>query len=1730
MGDRERVRTLLSTSNVCVLERDACGRIALQHAVVTENLKIAKRLLRRQDAKLQVHVRDNSGRTALHYALEKMEMLACHRCEGSGIPALVTVEMREECKRYRRLWKLADNMLELFCISNLEEECNWDGIKCESLKLLDMRCRGDVWDACRSGDLERLQTLVKIYDCTKEVWELSELKKTLLHEASEYRQLQVVYFLISTVGVPVLTQDTSGCTALHCAARRGYVDVCQLQFGKLTAIDKENIQLHEATEELALLQDVNGRTALHWCLLGVCDSLSRIQVGEFLAQACSAALHICDHNSVFPLHLAIWRGDLELVQLFISLGASIYTTSVSSNQPERLDEKEKASWAPCGIIFQRHDLRKIQKAAPQVKPINPSVGTVGNNARRINTPDWENFRHPVESLWYWNRRTSPRGQKKMAKNMKTEGSKQALRDEELGCRKYGGICDDCKVIDSHEVTKKSSRTSENYPWHLLPYLLLALRVGALKWNKSDSRRAIIKLLLMNGVNPDGATSGEDQQLYSQNQSALSEGLRSCQRGPEILLMLLQYGAEQINAQAIVQWCSSTSLTEANQVETALSQILSVKGIRDNCEVVTMLFERKYFDVLKKAMALFSDNLALPWKMVHETLMTWSKQKKKPGDTKSIDTDHVKFILDSVEIKQPNGDPHVVDKWSLLKYCADLYFQQQALGSYSEREISRDKCEGVLLKCIQGLFRHWKGTNGNSERIEATATAWLKPTILLGYFDCSLVLLETLNRLGHGNGLLDKVFQIYAEALGVRRRQDNPQLRYHREFIIVCAENLLKGDARCITEEPRNTVTAQSVAHICANNMPITVLKRCFEIVFSGSAGSLNKATALTKLKTVRIRGRTMMQWIVLHSRFDIVQWLLASFSEASDRCSYWSEFVCASIAIGSNGYGGSSSIIDKLFSLFSEHVKIHLSGGELVILLVSLVTKCAIPNDHIALIAQLVNNLKPSDPESLDGSTMISITIALKEASFVRDVARWNAIHIAEMCLSGQGLAEESELTRIDWQQLFVEEIRKRHELDECTPLELCRLLGHNRLYSLFSTKLLRFSNTPFNMNASAHLKDPDEPELEHSDTDDNFVEPQSLGSLRSVIDIHENLVSQSTGNVGGMDEFMGYQRCISVDDRWVSAVAHNQVPHLQAMALTPPQCTVSVRALVLTAIKTASMDALKWILESNAPIVNHLSDSESEECLHAAARHPGDACAEMTLLLLENRLSPGRLSGDGMGVPLLHRVACFSNTTLACRAMKMLLERTDCDVNALDAFGNTAVSYALASGCLHNACFLIQCTKCRLEAEYEGQSSFYYALHIAPSFSFRVILRELLIAKRDRAFLHCVADNKTCGCKSYERPPEAESTDVASPELCAFCGHESTSHRTMPLPSWFRDQYDTYAGTAANSPRKRFRSSSDEGDDSNGETHLTDSDGDADEDEETVLENGRGRLDVGLLRRITALRYDDILQTNGLTLAAAVDMEEETITALSDPVVGDNCEPTLQVSTEKEVAALDCTVKQQELDAADDILHRGADQCVKSSGATIGAVREGAASGRKLSHCPWWLRQELAMVHSPRCLCQQSGLVINRAQLAHIAVCRWLRRTAIVHLQQQHRDLGSLCSSSTGETESAIVALASMQPAFERWRDVAQQLSARAGAVSRPETPLPSVLRSVLFQWQHGKEFLAFQRWKNFQTSAEVVHHRLATRLHQVAADMRRNRFASLQLRQQQLHDSTRSLRVSSP
>lgn len=215
--------------------------------------------------------------------------------------------------------------------------------------------------------------------------------------------------------------------------------------------------------------------------------------------------------------------------------------------------------------------------------------------------------------------------------------------------------------------------------------------------------AIVELLLMNGASPDELASnecddkdatGRTARVSPNTLSALTEGLRVFPRYPQILAMLLQHGAEQIDIADIDRWCSSQRSIDAKQVEAALSLLLELDRVASSCEFLAMLFVRKYFRTLGELLKLWpqmtrtrtserdsaaakDNNLVClsrgsPWKCVHESLLSWRNRRRKPGEERSIGIEHIRTLYGWVLVIEDGG----VEVHELLEYCFDHYLQQR----------------------------------------------------------------------------------------------------------------------------------------------------------------------------------------------------------------------------------------------------------------------------------------------------------------------------------------------------------------------------------------------------------------------------------------------------------------------------------------------------------------------------------------------------------------------------------------------------------------------------------------------------------------------------------------------------------------------------------------------------------------------------------------------------------------------------------------------------------------------------------------------------------------------------------------------------------------------------------------------------------------------------------------------------------------------------------------------
>ncbi|CEG50168.1 FOG: Ankyrin repeat [Plasmopara halstedii] len=1680
-GDRKLVHTLLNTPGVCELERDACGRIALHHAVITERFKIVKMLLRRRDGRLQVHTRDNSYRTPLHYVLEKFPTLA----RQTSRTHMDTNVMTLRSKRNRRLWKLADHMLEMFCqevVANVGEKGE------DSIKALDMRCRGDFWDCCRFGDLKRLETIVKVYGCTTKDWKLDALMRTLLHEACENKQLHLVSYLISTIGISVLIQDSAGCTALHCAARRGFLDICRMLLGKSPSTCKD--QLQKTAEDLVLVQDVRGRTCLHWSMLGYYNSTVRSEIAMLFVQSFPAVLHICDHDGISPLHLAIWKGRVELVQQFIDLGADIWA---SNSQSLHYKAKEKASWAPCGIVFQRCCLQKVTKALAS-EPFPSQRDKIKRPEKKL--LDWIQVQHPVEALWYWTQHSSKHHTSSIemeCAKMKGEDKKDEPlnRENEWGCRKYGGHCHQCQLSSCDNMTRSLFLSTNQCEHDPLTPLLLALRMCALKYESKSTyndRVAITSLLLMNGASPDQIYDDERARdnIMECSHSALDEGLRFSLWCPNIISILRQHGAEQLSIHRLLDWCFSIPATMPKEAETILLQLSEIEHVAYNSEFLTMLFLQTHFVILCKFWLIkrrnflnqmpeakwtgYDHNLIQgdsPWKCIHHTMKSWENSRARLDGMGKISSEHLKFMCSPTTLDLCNHSDNGHCALDLLEYCLGLVLRQRVNKDVQARNdtMLMKEHDDIVLLSIDKLLEYWKRNKEYDERwIQFKATSWLKLLVLRGDFTCALVVLKTCKPL---NILLDRVFAFYSASRGFQTRNQDQQLDQNHEFINECAVKLLIEDSVQVEAKYVNgldstsVASARSIVYLCALNLALDLVKRCFDITYQEDPFEETGDT-FSAIRKLRVGGKTMVQWIVVHDRCDIMLWLLKRLPSGIERSMCWSDFVGVAM------HNSHKNLVGKLFSNVSEEYLFSLDENDRKTLVSTLIVKGAIPTNSVNIMKRLLKIYIECDVHS--GKHKDSGIFAM--TGMLHCIARWNAVEIAKFCVSEMNQSQV-------WHHFFSQEINCCQNKDECTPLELCRLFGHRHLYQfLFSQISIRTD-----MRLAIDI-----PSSKKSFMNRALKKKLDLmGLFRNIIELNGITTTRSSIQPKAYENSTGYKRYLVLNDPWLSAVSNNQVSHLQALSLVQRQPSVSMQDLLLCAIKACSIDAFTWILETYAPIMTYLNENESIECLYTAAKHPSSMYTKMTLMLLKAQFCSGRLSGDGTNVPLLHRAACFTNVTAAREIMSMLLERADCDVNALDAFGNTAVSYAIAAGCIDNACFLIQNLKCRLEGEYEGQACFYYTLHLVPSFAWRTLIQHILVTKRSRAYLHCDGDGESCGCKSFEYAVCAVS------QVCTFCGHEAPNHRILPYPSWFRDQYDTYR--AAISPQRRLSSISD--DYTSERDHLNNRFEVASvEDEEMLLENECGRLNVNLLKRITAIRFSDLLHASGLYIACA--NEQEVIDqSRNENLVYESGDSFHLLEEDLNLIHEESMVQKSTF-------------CVKFQRPYGGDTDN--EHNRQLTG-PWWLQQELGMVHPSHCRCQTFAFVINPTQLVHLVISRWLRQIANSRMQQ------TISSDIVNMTEGASITI---QSAFGIWRYIAQQSPHEAA------TPTLKLLKSILFYWRHGKQFVAFQRWKHHRNSAEFAHHQLVTRLEEIAIGMRQNRFLKLQLRQQQLIDDTRLLRLS--
>lgn len=160
-------------------------------------------------------------------------------------------------------------------------KANANASVCQTLSEMDWE-RG-IWNAAFSGDKDKVQVLIEKSNNSKEL---------------------------------VNSPDNSGYTALHYAARNGYVDICKLllsrgadidaqtRSGKVTPLLKAAAAGKAATIKFLIesgakvdAQDVDGQTALHKVIFN-----NHTDLAKMLLEACPTLSNIEDYKGRRALH------------------------------------------------------------------------------------------------------------------------------------------------------------------------------------------------------------------------------------------------------------------------------------------------------------------------------------------------------------------------------------------------------------------------------------------------------------------------------------------------------------------------------------------------------------------------------------------------------------------------------------------------------------------------------------------------------------------------------------------------------------------------------------------------------------------------------------------------------------------------------------------------------------------------------------------------------------------------------------------------------------------------------------------------------------------------------------------------------------------------------------------------------------------------------------------------------------------------------------------------------------------------------------------------------------------------------------------------------------------------------------------------------------------------------------------------------------------------------------
>lgn len=758
---------------------------------------------------------------------------------------------------------------------------------------------------------------------------------------------------------------------------------------------------------------------------------------------------------------------------------------------------------------------------------------------------------------------------------------------------------------------------------------------------------------------------------------------------------------------------------------------------------------------------------------------------------TIDRDHLCFLSKQIECHLQSNHENVSSDYELgmlLHDCIAICLQKwraQAPQFAPVTDAEHAARQRLLSKCLQQLILHPRENPVNEHEAAATnmkdsvaaatppavdhLTEWLDDCIALEFFECARLLFDELTSTRRSSISIDQLLVAYGAMLTTRHHDADEEHRHRRrEFLIALLERCMEV-AKSTTQVVRASMV--SVVRCCAYNLPLALIQQVVHLA--------RKYHDHPCTFDARVDGKTLPEWLVHHQRKDAIQFLVLTMANTSSsvaqhgRTVLWRELVGAAAATERKHAHESECKREFLRGLCSLYVSSLQQGSSeadrsleelLEWLVLQRAVRCDSPALFSCVIVPLWETLHPiaacgddtqdaaapagsaNEQEGCRDKTLLLFAALHKKMDCFHAFAKWNSLRLATYFVREHFAPHSTSVDAKHWNEALRDSITAHEDDDDgCTPLELCYLLGHVRLAQL----LLSASGGD---DDDAHAVESQElpPTAVKVDGEQlNQDAAHVYGIFQAVLSSHSKHTTSPNRDTLDLHAPMQRQRQVSnsVDHRqslqgdWRAACVWNLVPHLEALGLHRVPMLPHVHTLLLTSIQFGSLDALEWLLVHKSSLLlaaSHEEDADGIRMLYdAASKHPSDLYARMTLLLLTNNIPyTGRLAGDGNDTTLLHRCVCFSNAHLMQQIVEHLLKLPGCEINVRDAFGNSPFVYACLAGNLATLCFLVQKQRARLESEFEGQSCFYYSLHLLPSFAWRWIMGKLLAERCKRVFL----------------------------------------------------------------------------------------------------------------------------------------------------------------------------------------------------------------------------------------------------------------------------------------------------------------------------------------------------------------------------------------------------------